>query len=402
LDRGPRRILIFEPDAEGHAQEWLQHLIDFVAGGATGVEILILVPERLRRALADSLATTRVRLIALSPREERLCASRRLTLSAFARWRIVRRYLGQYGVERGFFLMLDLMSLPLAMGLGAGGARLSGILFRPSVHYREIGPYRPSAGERLRDLRKDLLYRLMLCNPALDRVFSLDPFFPAHAHRHYRHGDKVVSLPDPAQRPLHRYSGQIGSEAAPDFVPPGRIGFLLFGYLTERKGPLAVLDALTLLPSSLAPRLAVLFAGRIDPDLRERLQERRRALLLKFPDLWLRFEDRRLEEVELGSLVSRSDVVLAPYQSFVGSSGVLLWAAQYGKPVLAQEYGLVGRLTREHKLGVSIDTGDPGRLAVEIERMVRDGPKTFIDRRAASRFAATQTPQHFASLVFSV
>jgi hypothetical protein len=31
----PREVLILEPDAEGHAQEWLQHLVEFVAADAT-------------------------------------------------------------------------------------------------------------------------------------------------------------------------------------------------------------------------------------------------------------------------------------------------------------------------------------------------------------------------------
>ncbi len=396
--RAARRILIFEPDAEGHAHEWLQHLIDFVAREDAGTEILLLVPERLRRALAASLFTERAKLIALSPSEERLCATRNLTVSAFARWWIVRRHLRQTGAQTGFFLMLDLLSLPLALGFGGRGARLSGILFRPSVHYAEIGPYRPSLGERLRDARKALLYRLMLGNPAVDRVFSLDPFFPAYAQLHYRHGNKVVALPDPAHPPV----STPGTHCMREFVPPGRTGFLLFGYLTERKGPLAVLEALALVPPEVAARLAVLFAGRIDPGLRDRLEEQRRLLTKRCPDLWVRFDDRRLEDAELAHLIDRSDVVLAPYQRFVGSSGVLLWAARHGRPVLAQEYGLVGRLTRDHGLGLSVDAGDPARLATEIERMVRFGPSTFIDQNAANRFAATQTPQRFASLVLSV
>ena len=396
--RTARRILVFEPDAEGHAHEWLQHLIDFVARDDAGTEIVLLVPERLRQALSRSLSTERAKLIALSPREERLCATRNLTVSAFARWWIVRRHIRASGAQRGFFLMMDLLSLPLALGLGAAGAQLSGILFRPSVHYGEIGPYRPSLGERLRDIRKALLYRLMLRNPALDCVFSLDPFFPAYAQLHYPHGGKVVALPDPAHPPV---CTQVPA-GAQEFVPSGRIGFLLFGYLTERKGPLAVLEALARVPPEITRRLAVLFAGRIDPGLRGRLDERRRLLINRRPDLWLRFDDRRLEDGELAHLIDRSDVVLAPYQRFVGSSGVLLWAARHGRPVLAQEYGLVGRLTRDHRLGISVDAGDPARLAAEIERMVRFGPSTFIDRHAASRFAATQTPQRFASLVLSV
>jgi len=100
--------------------------------------------------------------------------------------------------------------------------------------------------------------------------------------------------------------------------------------------------------------------------------------------------------------VRQCDVVLAPYQRFVGSSGVLLWAAVSGRPVLAQEFGLVGRLTRDHRLGVSVDASDPSHLAREIARMVECGPSTFIDGAAAASFAAARTPQRFASLVLSV
>jgi glycosyltransferase involved in cell wall biosynthesis len=394
----PRKILIFEPDAEGHALEWLKHLVDFVSDDEGKTEIWLLVSEQLHRALAASIENRNVKLVMLTPEEKAACTRRPLLLAAFARWRTMRRHLRLSGAHHGFFLMLDLLSLPLALGFGGGGARFSGILFRPSVHYGEIGPYRPSLKERLRDLRKTILYRLMLLNPALERVLSLDPFFPRHARAHYRHGEKVMALPDPA----HPLVTPGASGNAGEFVPAGRVGFLLFGYLAERKGPLAVLDALLLLPPEIAQRLAVLFAGKIDPDLRDRLEERRWALADRCPDLWLRIDDRRLEEAELSSLVRRSDVVLAPYQRFVGSSGVLLWAAQSGRPVLAQEYGLVGRLTREHRLGVSVDSGNPVQLAFEIARMVRLGPANFIDRPAAAEFAAAQTPHRFASLVLSV
>jgi hypothetical protein len=94
--------------------------------------------------------------------------------------------------------------------------------------------------------------------------------------------------------------------------------------------------------------------------------------------------------------------VLAPYQRFVGSSGVLLWAARAGRPVLAQEFGLIGKLTRDNHLGIAVDSGDPTKLAREIGRMIESGPSTFFDRTAAARFVAAQTPQRFASLVLSV
>jgi hypothetical protein len=70
--------------------------------------------------------------------------------------------------------------------------------------------------------------------------------------------------------------------------------------------------------------------------------------------------------------------------------------------VLAQAFGLIGKLTRDHHLGVVVDAADPARLAEQIINMVERGPATCFDRVAAARFAAAQTPQHFASLVLSV
>jgi glycosyltransferase involved in cell wall biosynthesis len=396
---GPRKVLVFEPDADGHSLEWLEHLIVFAAERAN-LSLAVLVPQPLFESLKRAVplnALGRIRILALTPRERARCTMKPFTLAALARWWTMRRYLKQTGADQGFFLCLDFLALPLAFGLGAGGKGLSGILFRPSVHYGDIGPYAPSRGERLRDLRKTILYRAMLRNPALERVLSLDPFFPVHARAHYRGGEKVAALPDPAHPRIEQRSNRV-----PAAFPAGRTGFLLFGYLAERKGPLVVLDALRQLAPEIAARTAVLFAGRVDPALGPALEQRRAALEREQPGLWLRIDDRRLDSDELAALVRQSDVVLAPYQRFVGSSGVLLWAALNGRPVLAQSYGLVGRLTREHRLGLSVDACAPSEVAREMTRMVSDGPARFFDPEAAERFASAQTPQRFASVVLSV
>ena len=271
LPPSKREILVFEPDVEGHSQEWLQHLVDFVATNDQAAAIAVLAPPALCATLSRSIpavADGRIRFIAMKPSEVKLCSHRSLSLAAFARWWVMRRYLRRSGADMGFFLCLDLLSLPLAFGLRTHGKPLAGILFRPSVHYAAFGDYRPGLGEWLRDVRKDLLYRLMLRNPAVATILSLDPFFPAHAADHYRHGGKVQALPDPA----HPAADSAATVVSADIVPAGRIAFLLFGYLTERKGPLMVLDALRLLPQRIAARVAVLFAGRIDPAIREAIE----------------------------------------------------------------------------------------------------------------------------------
>lgn len=400
--RSARRVVVLEPGSEGHQLEWLHHLIDHAAGHAGGWEtIWLVVPsalqEPLRRCLPDAMQG-RIEIIGLTPAEMRFCRHPALAVSGFARWWTMRRYLRLSGAEAGHFLALDHLTLPLALGLGAAGRSVGGILFRPSVHYREIGPYGPSRRERLRDWRKDLLYRLMLRNPALRSVLSLDPHFAAYAVHHYRSGHKVDVLGDPAH-PLIEAGPSDRSLAA---IPPrDRVLFSLFGYLDERKGVLTLLDSLELLSRATARRIAVMLSGRIDASIRPALDARRDRLGKTCPGLWLHVEDRRLTAGELSALARRSDVILAPYQRFVGSSGVMLWAAQAGRPLLTQEVGLVGRLVRDNGLGLSINASDPAVLAAAIEQMVERGADRFFDPDAARCFVEQRTPEAFAAAVFS-
>jgi putative colanic acid biosynthesis glycosyltransferase WcaI len=394
--------LVFEPDSEGHPQEWLCHLIDFAHRESSRQVVSLVVAPTLYRALAarvDDSQTERVRILPLSPAAVRLCTRLPLAISGFARWWFMRRYLARTGAQTGQFLSLDLVSLPLALGLGVGnGRRIGGILFRPSVHYRLLGAYRPYRWERIRDLRKTVLYRLMLLNRALDVVLTLDPFFPRHAARFYRAGAKVRAIPDP----VHPTASVAESERAlAHSVPSGRTAFLLFGHLTARKGTLTLLEALRLVPERMAGRIAVILAGKLDPAIAGEVATLRARLAAMQPDLMLEVVDRRLSTGEIEALVGRTDVVLAPYQRFVGSSGVLLWAARAGKPLLTQDFGLIGPLVRNYRLGLPIDADRADALAVGIVRLVQEGPRSFIDPQAARAFVARNTPDRFAELVFA-
>lgn len=397
--RSRRQVLFLEPDRDGHPREWLQHLMRHMVQQEDVERIWFLVAPELRQSLIAEIPEDlrqRVQMIALSAEERRLCTHRRLAISGFARWWVMRRYLIRTGAQAGYFLSLDHLSLPLALGLSAAGRKLGGILFRPSVHYSRLGPTRPTGAERLRDLRKALLYRLMLLNPALHVVLTLDPFFPSFAASHYLHGSKVRALPDPAHPPI----SPGGLRSLPVTIPEGRVVLLLFGVLTARKGILHLMQALQLLEPATASRTAVVVAGKVAPDIGKPLTAQMERLRRDRPELWFHVEDRWLDSGEIGALVERCDVVLAPYQRFVGSSGVLLWAAGAAKPLLTQDYGLLGRLVQDHGLGLAADVTQPLQLALAIEQMVTQGPQRYIDRNAARTFVSDRTPEAFAAQIF--
>lgn len=393
-------LLVVEPDAAGHQLEWLHHLIRHAAERREDSLVWLAVGPELFDELSDEarkIAGDRVRVIAMSALETRLCHTRILAVSGFARWWVTRRYARATRADGVYVLQLDHLSLPLALGLRVGGRPLNGILFRPSVHYRLLGAYRPSLRESVRDLRKMVLYRLMLLNPALASVHSLDPFFPEFAQRYFHRGSKVRTLLDPAH-PLAAIARS--EQRIADRIPRTRMIFLLFGYLTERKGTLTLLDALQDLAPGYDRKVAVMLAGRIDPSIKEAVLQRLSQLKRTRPDLWIGREDRRLAAGELEALIERAHVLAAPYQRFVGSSGVLMWAARAGKPVLTQDFGVMGAIVRELGLGLAVDTTSPRAIARAMREMIDAGPRAAFDSDAAMEFSARHTPAAFATAVF--
>jgi len=391
-------MLIFEPDPRGHTFEWLncllRHAISETPRRRTTFVVAPHLAERLL-SLRDVTIPPHIKIIALNMTECRYCLSEKLAISGFARWWLMQRYLKRASADHGFFLSLDHLSLPLALGLGGGRRRgLSGILFRPSTHYAALGSNAQSRGEKLRDWRKRILYPLMLRNPALHRVLSLDPYFFEMQKKINKYNSKIEVIGDPAF-PLSPETHQRYENA-----PLDRKFFLLFGALTERKGILTLYDALMHLPSDAANKCAIMIAGRIDPSIRGAIEIRMEALERFQANLWIEQRDRFIPDIELDALIRRSDVILAPYQRFVGSSGVMLRAASAGKPLLTQDYGLLGYLTRDYALGHTIDTTNSRQLAMTIASMTRNGSTKNFSPAGASSFLEKRTPQAFAKAVF--
>ncbi len=404
LDGGtpPRHILIFEPDARGHAEEWLLHIAHLLEDGKAARKVTMVVARALARRLtheAERLAPGTLEVVALTDRESRLCINGNLTVNAFARWWIVRRYLRRTGADEAFFLCIDTLSLPFALGLGMDGKPASGVLFRPSVHYAAMNKTDPSLTEKVRDLRKELLYPQMLRNPAVSTIHSLDPYFPGYARERYIHGAKVAALADPVSEAFETSAGQ--AELKPR-GPAGRTRFLLFGELTERKGIIQTLQACAKLSPEVAKRATVVLAGRVDPALKKPVQDLLWKARMERPELWIELDDRRLSLDELAEAILSTDMILAPYQRFVGSSGVLIWAARAGRPVITQAYGLLGRQTHDHKLGLAVDTTNPDVLADAIAIAVEKGPRTLFDEHGARRFAARREGLNFAARVLGL
>ena len=388
-----KHTLVFEPDARGHAEEWLRHLMSHAAANTEQIKLSFAIPSGLAEILAPD-TPENLTIHALSQREQRMCTHTNVFVCAMAKWRTMRDYLVRTGAARGMFLCLDQCSFPFGLGLKMAGRTVSGVLFRPTAHYAEFGDASYSLRERIRDFRKITLTRMMIANPCVENVHSLDPYFPDYAQKHLRAAGKVSALPDPAF-PATQVIGK--QDTVAHTLPRNRTKFLLFGEITERKGIFKLLDALLLLPHDAAAKTAIVVAGRIDAGIRADVEKAIASVRASQEELQILQYNRFLPDDELTSLIMDCDVVLAPYQRFVGSSGVLMWAAQLKRPVISQSYGLVGKLTREYGLGVDIDTTRPGEIARVIAEATACGGRIPCDRNRMKAFVAPRTPENFAA-----
>lgn len=396
---GTPDLVVLEPAPRGHGREWLLHLAAHArrCDPVPRLAFVVAAPvaEALTREMADD-PVPGLSITALGDRELTLCTDRRLAVSAVARWWTMRRHLRATGARHGLFLEFDHLTLPLAFGLPVGrGRAVSGILFRPSVHYRDG---RETLGERLRDLRKEWLYRLTLRRAAVQQVHTLDQGFPAFARARYRGGDKVTALADPAHPPLEPTADDRVLAAR---SPSDRKLFVLFGVLSERKGVLALLRSLALLEPQAARHTAVIVAGEVEASIRAQVDALSAAVSRRPDGPWLHLEPRFLRSGEIAALIDRAHVVLAPYQRFVGSSGVLMWAASRDRPVISQDYGLVGQLVREHGLGLTADTSDPADLARAVAVAAGRSRENLSDSANLAAFARGLTPEVFAAAILA-
>lgn len=234
----------------------------------------------------------------------------------------------------------------------------------------------------------------MLMNPRLSSLLTLDPYFPAYANEHLINGSKVKWVCDPMHPP------EPSTESVPPAVfPDERTTFLLFGSLARRKGIFQVLDALNHLPESVRRSLSVVFAGRLRKEIRTRFKAAFQEVEERHPAIALHLEDRFLPENELAAWVSQADIVLAPYQRAMGSSGVLLWASALEKPVLTQDYGLIGAYVRDRGLGLTVDTTSAASIAQGIQTFVLNPEYVRVERSSMQKMVVRHHPDRFAQTV---
>jgi glycosyltransferase involved in cell wall biosynthesis len=210
-------------------------------------------------------------------------------------------------------------------------------------------------------------------------LLLLDPYLAADVKSQNR-STPVYFLPDP-------YPDEFAADRASArraFVVPGhqRV-FLFYGGAYRRKGLPLVVKAMGSLPGDVPAFLLCAGQQADDPEVQRGLDNLIRQGRARVLSRYVSAEEEKL-------LFAAADVVLLPYLGHFGSSGVLSRAAGAGRPVIASDEELVGRLVREHGLGPVFPSGDVEALRGRIGQLAKAREPEIAEWQAAARAYAPQ------------
>lgn len=408
-------LLLFEFGAWGHIPNYLKLLFEYWHHHVPGMRLhAVLGPTLIQNHPAvfsdiDPSKQDRIRWTAISQEEEKIV--RRYDLinktqngadmshasnKYMFMWSLIQRHVVSLRPRHVTFLTLDEILLPLTAGLRLG-TEMSGILFRPFFQYPGAWANSVPALAHMSTLPQRLFVNRLLNHPELKVTFLIDEF----VSRKLSHSVKsdITYLPDPVKIPASRPDRAAIDDLRKRLgIPDRSISFLFFGDITERKGLWNTLKAIASLDEKDSSRICLLIVGKAGEVTERRLTEWVRELKNNNHATVIR-RGEYISDLEMYDWFSACDVVLAPYHFHVGMSGIQLLAAAHQRPIISQEFGLMGDLTKEHKLGMTCDAENPSSIANSIRSWVRESNNPIWDPMKTLEFAKSHSSEEFAKTI---
>jgi glycosyltransferase involved in cell wall biosynthesis len=393
------RLLIVEPDAEGHHLVLYTRLLLREAVRRGWTVTLLTTESSLNHAAFDIISADHggaLQTIVMPEVDRSNTGSIALFISQSKLWKALARVCkannGFADFDLIYCINLDYFEKALSLrGSPFGAIPFAGMLMNPKFHRAPMGLGPPS--------RADFLYRIlskrMLAIKSLRWLMVVDrPFRDFCRQQRFVHADKIRLIADVGEVSQAKYSGSAREGLG---IQPGAFVILLYGSLSRRKG---VEDLLRAVQSLGQPEVVALVAGKPDRTITAMLSSPWCRALQESGQLVFRagFQDDKSEAM----VFAAADVVWLGYSGGAyGSSGVLYQAGSAGLPVISMVEGLIGWTVEEHRLGVALNTSDvPGVVSV-IQRLRDDESMLREFGENGRRLAKHHTGAAFADTICS-
>jgi hypothetical protein len=336
-----KNILIYDNQIDGHHLEYIHHLYKG-AQSRTEFNFIFVIPESFLK-IKNQLEWKQVDNIQfVFIKEKDIYLNENIFLRSYKISKYVKSVAKVNNVSDVFFITLMTL-LPSIIFFFNSKIKVSGIIY-------QIYLYRWSKASIFIKLQDIFKYIILTKSTFFKSLFILNDSGSADYLNKIFKTTRFKYLPDPfIPLPTNKLQNLRNKLQ----IPHNKKIILHFGAIAERKGSLNILKSINSLSENDLLNFTFIFAGRVDNNIKDEFykiysQIKKKTQVFVF--------DEFCEYEFISSLCFTCDFILIPYLVTANSSGVLGYAAQFNKPVVAPRNGLLGKLIKKYKLGVLLSS----------------------------------------------
>jgi len=370
-----RRILIYDSAIDGHHMEYLHHI--FMATDGVDAKFVFAIPERFL-ALKDKMAWPERQNVQLDliPESELTKTIGGYIKERWNKARLAAKYIRKHKVDEVFYVEL-VVQFPFLPLFAPKGVKVSGILYR-------LLPYEWKRLSLITKIKDTIEVNVIGRSKLVKTPMCLNDNSCACYFNKLFKTSKYIPIVDPI-KPLNYQPKSIRKDLG---AGTNDKVILHFGGMTIRKGTLTLLEGACRMSESQLKNKIFVFAGKVSKDIKSqfdsyivRLQQKCRVV---------KYEGFCAYEL-LADLCFSCDCIVVPYKNTSYSSGVIGDAAQYQKTVVGPGDGLLGKLIRRNRLGVTMKENNPTTLAVILgsDEAYLPRPNNYSQKESVEEFSKT-------------
>lgn len=363
------RIIVFTHNIGGHHLEYIHHVHSMAIKDKDNQYVFVL-PRKFDE-IKDNLKWEHPDNIVFELFDYKYGASEvtlwTLIRDSYSVSRLLRDFSLKYGAD---FIYCNeiIVTFPFAPLLIPRRTKLIGIVYKLYLYQDGSEPILKKTIERMK-------FWLMSVSGVYKRLLVLNDESGAKRLNELWHTKKFVQIPDPFVN--------ISLEGTYDLrakfgINGDKVLFAHFGAMNDNKGTLEIAHSLLELSEDEKKKYSFFFAGKMADNIKPEFYEIIERLKQK-GELEINIVDEYCSYSFFASLCMACNAILTPYRRTAQSSGLIGYASQFGKPVIAPSKGLLGNLVEKYKLGVLMHDCSPKSL-IEAYGKVAKGKVSNPDR----------------------
>ena len=355
-------IIIFNRTIGGHHLEYIHHL--YMVATAQKEDKFYFVLPRYFEDVKNNWewpTSLNVHIDLFGEKDDKIKSDNvwQMLLNSWSNSRLVSYYVKKYRADVVYCNLL-IGLIPFAPLFIRSKVRLMGVIYR-------IFLYDSEGKSKISLMLDKFKYLIMSRAKVFRKIFILNDMDGAEQLNMMFHTNKFAYLPDPYV--------PISSDNLTDFRKENGITtekklFIQFGTLCSNKSTVEILESIKSLTTEEKKRFSFAFAGKVYDEIKDHFYELVNELKGETQIIVI---DQYCAYETFASMCVACDAILTPYRRTAQSSGLIGYASQFHKPVIAVDSGLLGNLVKQYELGILIDRVNNDCLANAYRKIAAGG-----------------------------